>query len=347
MGVRLAVATLTDSGADENAHVVPFIAGSDDDAALRCPTLRVREPLSLEATSIVQFALERKRRNGLRAIDTNDHGRPPHPTLPGERVDAIRAFMSRPIWLLSRACVLLLACSMGAGTAFATAAALPGDLLYSVKAATDELRVALARSPQSRASVELSIALSRLHEALALEALGRDADARAAMSAYREHAAVAAAIREAMRPTSSVALAAASSTTVRVASTTFGDTAPNEATLPSDASPSDEALAAPPPDAAVAAEPTTMSAQIPASEPAAPSAPVATMPQPRTPAVPPSTPTMVTVAPTATVPVTTVPVPPTTVSTAIADPTKHTQPAAKQAHDPATKVVPKGPSPKV
>jgi hypothetical protein len=82
---------------------------------------------------------------------------------------------------------------MGAGTALATDAALPDNALYGVKTATEQLRLGFARSADQQVAVLLDIADARLREAVALESTARHAEAGAAVSAYGEHVARAAA----------------------------------------------------------------------------------------------------------------------------------------------------------
>ena len=80
-----------------------------------------------------------------------------------------------------------------AGTAVASAGALPDDALYPVKVAAEQVRLALAVEPADRAAVELSLAEYRLAEAEQLAALGRESGALVATSAYAAHLASAAA----------------------------------------------------------------------------------------------------------------------------------------------------------
>ena len=80
------------------------------------------------------------------------------------------------------------------GTAtVASADALPNDPLYTVKVAGEQLRLTLARTPEDRASVELSMAEHRHVEAVRLVEDGRPADAIVVTSAYGTHLANAAA----------------------------------------------------------------------------------------------------------------------------------------------------------
>lgn len=82
---------------------------------------------------------------------------------------------------------------IAASTALVSAGTVADDALYSVKIASEQVRLALATSPEDRAVVELSIAEHRLAEATALAASGNDDDAIVATSEYGEHMANAAA----------------------------------------------------------------------------------------------------------------------------------------------------------
>ncbi|HKW79271.1 MAG TPA: DUF5667 domain-containing protein, partial [Candidatus Limnocylindria bacterium] len=88
------------------------------------------------------------------------------------------------------ACVLAIG---GMGAIVASADSLPDDLLYPVKIATEQVRLALADAPGDRAAVELSIAEHRLREAEKLAASGRTSDAFIASAIYTQHVASAAA----------------------------------------------------------------------------------------------------------------------------------------------------------
>ena len=107
---------------------------------------------------------------------------------------AILEFIARPAPYIVRgvalACVAL--CVTLAGFV-ASADTLPDDLLYPVKIAAEQMRLALADAPADRAAVELSIAEHRLDEAEKLAADGRTSDALVASAFYSEHIATAAA----------------------------------------------------------------------------------------------------------------------------------------------------------
>jgi len=79
------------------------------------------------------------------------------------------------------------------GAVVASADTLPDDLLYPVKIATEQVRLALADAPGDRAGVELSIAEHRLTEAEKLAGSGRTSDALVASAMFSQHIASAAA----------------------------------------------------------------------------------------------------------------------------------------------------------
>jgi hypothetical protein len=83
--------------------------------------------------------------------------------------------------------------AIGASTALVSAGTVADDALYSVKITSEQMRLALATSPEDRAVVELSIAEHRLAEATALATLGDEDNAIVATSEYGEHMANAAA----------------------------------------------------------------------------------------------------------------------------------------------------------
>lgn len=87
----------------------------------------------------------------------------------------------------------LIMVAIGASTALVSSGSVAEDALYSVKLTSEQVRLALATSPEDRAVVELSIAEHRLAEATALAALGNEDDAIVATSEYGEHMANAAA----------------------------------------------------------------------------------------------------------------------------------------------------------
>jgi uncharacterized protein DUF5667 len=95
--------------------------------------------------------------------------------------------------LVFRAIALMLVTSFAAGAALATQDSLPDSPLHDVKIATEEVRLSLAQSSGHLVAVELDIAQARLREAAVLQAQDRQVEAEAAISAYGEHVANAAA----------------------------------------------------------------------------------------------------------------------------------------------------------
>ena len=87
----------------------------------------------------------------------------------------------------------LVVIAIGASTAVVSAGTVADDALYSVKTTSEQMRLALATSPEDRAVVELSIAEHRLAEATALATIGDEDNAIVATSEYGEHMANAAA----------------------------------------------------------------------------------------------------------------------------------------------------------
>ncbi len=102
--------------------------------------------------------------------------------------------LGRPTPYAMRAlAVALVVLAIGASTAAVSAGTVVDDALYSVKTTSEQVRLALATSPEDRAVVELSIAEHRLAEATALATLGDEDNAIVATSEYGEHMANAAA----------------------------------------------------------------------------------------------------------------------------------------------------------
>ncbi len=138
-------------------------------AALR---LRVRE-LRLDPASRV-----RMRNTVLAALE------PAKPTI-ADRLYGVFALLGKPAPLLVRSLAILVVIAGLVGSAtVASADSLPDDLLYSVKLAGEQLRLAVAVSPEDHASVELSIAEHRLDEAERLATAGREDDTIIATAAY-------------------------------------------------------------------------------------------------------------------------------------------------------------------
>ncbi|HET7701692.1 MAG TPA: DUF5667 domain-containing protein [Candidatus Limnocylindria bacterium] len=131
------------------------------------------------------------------------------PRRPGLREHAwtALALLGRPAPYLARGLALAaLLVSAGLGATAASADTLPDELLYPVKIASEEIRLALAGTPEDRAAVELSIAEHRLREAERLATGGRTSDALVASAIYSQHIASAAAELAPIAATSDLAL---------------------------------------------------------------------------------------------------------------------------------------------
>lgn len=113
-------------------------------------------------------ARARMRRQILAAIS------PVRPTLL-DGVMTVFAVLARPAPALLRGlAVLLTGAGLLAGATVASADSLPDDPLYGFKLAGEQLRLAIASTPEDRAAVDLSIATHRLEEAERLAEAGRD-----------------------------------------------------------------------------------------------------------------------------------------------------------------------------
>ncbi|MBI2324251.1 MAG: hypothetical protein HYU87_04755 [Chloroflexi bacterium] len=112
----------------------------------------------------------------------------------GDRLYDVFAVLAVPAPHIVRAVAVAAVVVSIVGTAtVASADALPEEPLFAVKVAGEQVRLALARMPEDRAAVELSMAEHRLSEAERLAQGGRQADALVATSAYGTHLANAAA----------------------------------------------------------------------------------------------------------------------------------------------------------
>lgn len=111
-----------------------------------------------------------------------------------DRLAVVFELLGRPTPYAMRALAVgLVVVAIGASTAVVSAGTVADDPLYSVKTTSEQMRLALATSPEDRAVVELSIAEHRLAEATALATLGDEDNAIVATSEYGEHMANAAA----------------------------------------------------------------------------------------------------------------------------------------------------------
>lgn len=149
----------------------------------------IRDPVLREAVSAALRLRERELR-----LDPTSRARmrrtvlaalaPRRPTL-ADRLYSAFAVLGRPAPVLVRALatVALVAGLLG-GATVASADTLPDDPLYGLKLAGEQLRLAVAVSPQDRAAVQLSIAQHRLEESERLAAEGRADEAIIATAGY-------------------------------------------------------------------------------------------------------------------------------------------------------------------
>lgn len=158
----------------------------------------IRDPILREAVAAALRLRERELR-----LDPASRARmrntvlaalePARPTT-ADRLYGVLAVLGTPAPILVRGLVLLVVIAgLVGGATVASADSLPDDLLYGVKLAGEQLRLAVAVSPEDRASVALSIAEHRLDEAERLATAGREDDAIVATAAYGSSLAAAAA----------------------------------------------------------------------------------------------------------------------------------------------------------
>src|SRR5437867_1253332 len=138
----------------------------------------------------------------------------------------------------------LIVIAVAASTALVSAGTVADDALYSVKVTSEQMRLALATSPEDRAVVELSIAEHRLAEATALAALGNEDDAIVATSEYGEHMATAAAVVARLTEDPNTASAAAALAPFAARGNAAADLSPAAAIAQNAADTADEAAAA-------------------------------------------------------------------------------------------------------
>jgi hypothetical protein len=118
----------------------------------------------------------------------------PHPATLADRVALAFEVLAKPTPYAMRAlAIALVFVCIAASTTLGSAGTVADDPLYSVKIASEQMRLALATTPEDRAVVLLSIAEHRLAEATALAEQGMDDGAIVAASEYGEHLAGAAA----------------------------------------------------------------------------------------------------------------------------------------------------------
>jgi hypothetical protein len=136
--------------------------------------------------------LDEERRARMRR-DVLSHLRPRAPTF-GDHAYAALSLLAAPAPYIVRAALsLVVVAALVATATVASADSLPDEPLYGVKVASEQLRLAIARTPEDRAAVWLSMAEHRLTEAERLALAGREPEALVAASAYGTQLAEAAA----------------------------------------------------------------------------------------------------------------------------------------------------------
>jgi hypothetical protein len=112
----------------------------------------------------------------------------------GDHLYNVLTVLAAPAPYIVRAALSgVLVISLVATASVASADALPDEPLYGLKVASEQVRLALAQSPEDRAAVWLSMADHRLAEAERLAVAGREPEALVAASAYGTQLAEAAA----------------------------------------------------------------------------------------------------------------------------------------------------------
>jgi uncharacterized protein DUF5667 len=159
---------------------------------IKSPELRETVRLALRLHKDPYSGPDGKTRSRIRSRVLN--GLRPRPATFTDSFAVAFELLGRPTPYAMRALAVgLVIIAIGASTAVASAGTVADDALYSVKITSEQMRLALAMSPEDRAVVQLSIAEHRLAEATALATLGNEDDAIVATSEYGEHMANAAA----------------------------------------------------------------------------------------------------------------------------------------------------------
>jgi len=159
---------------------------------IKDPQLRETVRLALRLHKDPYTAPDARTRSRIRARVL--FGLHPHNATLVDRLAIAFELLGRPTPYAMRALAVgLVIVAVGASTAVVSSGTVADDALYSVKTTSEQMRLALATSPEDRAVVELSIAEHRLAEATALATLGDEDNAIVATSEYGEHMANAAA----------------------------------------------------------------------------------------------------------------------------------------------------------
>lgn len=166
--------------------------GRRDLGSIRDPKVReaVRIALRLhrEAPAAPDaYARTRMRARVLRGLE------PRRPSLADHAWTALELLAKPAPYIVRGLALASLLVAAGLGATVASADTLPEDLLYPLKLASEQVRLALADAPEDRAAVELSMAEHRLREAERLAIAGRTSDALVASAVYSQLLASAAA----------------------------------------------------------------------------------------------------------------------------------------------------------
>jgi hypothetical protein len=137
---------------------------------------------SAEVTPSPEFV--QRARNRLREVTRPSMDDKPGPV---DRLNWLRPLASRPrLALASALIVLVLILGAGSTAVYASQGSLPGDALYGVKTTVEDVKLALTRSHEARASTHLDLAGRRTEEVLAQSASGRYISTKALESIGQE-----------------------------------------------------------------------------------------------------------------------------------------------------------------
>ena len=118
--------------------------------------------------------------NRLRARASRRHSQKPEPRRPAHR------WLPRPAYALASLALVLALLGSGVGVVAASASSLPGDALYGVKRAGEQVRLALSITPEGDQALLLSFADERLEEAELLIDAGRLEDLGGALEGFEQ-----------------------------------------------------------------------------------------------------------------------------------------------------------------
>jgi hypothetical protein len=168
------------------------VRGERDLASIRDAKLRDTVRVALRMQMDAEIGLDALARARMRDRVLGSL-RPRRPTIADRIAVAFDLFAKPAPYAVRAMAVSALCVATVAGATVAGADSLPDDPLYSLKLASEDVRLTLALSAEDRAGVQLSIAEHRLAEAEALATSGRDEDTLVASSTYSQQLAEAAA----------------------------------------------------------------------------------------------------------------------------------------------------------